>query len=84
MNTNSSKGSSGSLIALIIILVVIILGGWHFWQERAATRAANEIATSTPSIESINTQSSSDDTGSILNDLESTDTTHVDAGLDAQ
>lgn len=71
-----SEGSSGPIIGIILILVVIILAGLYFWGQRGRD-VIDETNT-----EAITTQSESDDTDSIENDLNNTDV-EVDSEINA-
>ncbi|KND48561.1 MAG: hypothetical protein AB200_02425 [Parcubacteria bacterium C7867-005] len=86
-NTNTGsreEGSVGGVIATIIILAIIVLGGLYFWSKRAVDNdgAQNVPALNENSIESIETQSTSDDTSSIEADLNQTDT-NIDTEINA-
>ena len=61
------EGSAGPIIGTIIILIVIVLGGLYFWSQR------DDVVDGVDSqVESIETQSESDDVTSIEADLEAT------------
>jgi len=79
MGSAPSNSSAGLIIGIIIILVIIILGGLYFWKQNAV----DEEIRANETVESINTQSESDDTSSIEADLNSTDVDYVDAELNA-
>lgn len=81
MNTGQQEnaGSSGPVIGVIVILVVIILAGLYFWGERGAD---NIQPVEDNIVESITTQSESDDAAAIENDLNNTDL-EVDSEINA-
>lgn len=72
--------SAGPIIATIIILAVIVLGALYFWSQRDAVENGLNIDAT---IETIDTQSESDETTSIEADLEATDVDSLDAELNA-
>lgn len=77
------KGDSlGSLIAIIVILVIIILGGLYFWNQNKTSTDLD--SGNSANLESINTQSNSDNTADIEDDLNATVVEDLDAELDAQ
>lgn len=73
----SSGGSTGLIIGAVVILAIIVLGGLYFWGQRANDALLNET------VESINTQSSSDEAAAIEADLDATDIENLDAELNA-
>ena len=78
-NTNigqQSGSSSGPVVGVIIILVVVILAGLYFWGERGRENVDES------NTEAVTTQSESDDTDAIENDLNNTDV-EVDAEINA-
>ncbi|MBX4189563.1 hypothetical protein KW785_03155 [Candidatus Parcubacteria bacterium] len=75
----NNESSVGPVIATIIILAVIVLGGLYFWGQRAD----NNVPATSADLNSINTQSNSDDSASIQADLENTNTEDLDAQLNA-
>jgi len=81
MGGDPKGGSSGPIIAIIVILVIIILGGLYFWNQNKA--GTNLESGNSANLESINTQSSSDNTADIEADLNATDVDNLDAELDA-
>ena len=81
-NTNMSQpsgSSSGPVIGVIVILVVIILAGLYFWGQRGGAEDVN----TDQAAEAITTQSDSDDTNSIENDLNNTDIENIDSEINA-
>lgn len=81
-NTNivdgqNTGGSAGPVIGIIVILVIILLGGLYFWNQRAEEMMTDE------DLNSINSQSDSDETNSIEADLESTDVDNLDSEFNA-
>ncbi len=86
-NTNMGDGvpkggSSGPIIAIIVVLVIIILGGLYFWNQNKIDNTDLESGNST-ALESINTQSSSDNATDIEADLNATNVDNLDAELNA-
>lgn len=75
MSGTPSESSSSLIIGAIVILAIIILGGLYFWNARASDVDQT--------IESINTQSTTDDTNSIEADLNTTNIDNLDAELNA-
>ena len=71
----SSGGSSGLIIGVIVILAIIILGGLYFWSQR--------VDVTDQAVESINTQSTSDEAAAIEADLNTTNVENLDAELNA-
>lgn len=91
-NNTNGEGSVGPVIATIIILAVVVLGGLYFWGQRNTGSETdiygNPISSTTPAsalpdTSAIDTQSSSDNPTSIQNDLKSTDTNNLGAGINA-
>lgn len=80
MGSTPSGGLSGSIIAVIVILIIIILGGLYFWNQRAGVGGIDELDNSS-AVESINTQSSSDEAAVIEADLNATKIENLDADL---
>ncbi len=89
-----NKSSIGSIIGTVIIIAIIILGGLYFWGKRIEeARIKKELTTEpvtteeTENIQSeedaINKTSGGDDLNSIENDLNNTNTTNLDAELEA-
>jgi hypothetical protein len=73
-----AKGSSaGPIIAGIVILAVIIFGALYFMGER------QELESLETELNSINTQSSSDEAAAIEADLNATDVDDLDAEINA-
>jgi len=74
--TNPEAGSSlGPIIGAIIILAVIVFGALFFWGERTEDQALEN------QVETIGTQSESDEVVDIEADLEATDVESVDYDL---
>lgn len=74
-----SGGSAGPIIGAIIILAIIILGGFYFWSQRADDSDAAINRT----VESINTQGTSDEAAAIEADLNNTNIENLDSELNA-
>ena len=72
MNNRASASSleKGSATIIIIILLVLVFGAWYFWGR------------SDSDLESIHTQSSSDEAAVIEADLNATDVNNPDYDLD--
>lgn len=87
MQPTNNENSVGPVIAIVIVLVMIILGGFYFWGERSREMdsASQTIITednvdeATSAIES---QSTSDESLSIEEDLMDTEVDSLDAGLE--
>lgn len=75
--TPQQESSVGPIIGAIIILAVVVFGFLFFWGERGADQALES------QIDTIETQSNSDETSSIEADLEATDVDNLDAELNA-
>mgnify|MGYP001581278015 CR=1 FL=1 len=80
MNNNTGmpspqKGSTGSWMTIIIVLIILCFGAWYFWGWGNST-ASNSLNT-------VNSQSSSDAAASIEADLNTTDVNNPDYNLDA-
>lgn len=75
----SRGGSAGPIIGAIIILAIIILGGFYFWSQRADDSDAAINGT----VESINTQGTSDEAAAIEADLNNTNIENLDSELNA-
>lgn len=79
MNTSAAPqtgSSAGPIIGAIIILAVVIFGALYFMGEQG-DRALNS------QVESIETQSDSDELADIEADLEATETNNLDAELNS-
>lgn len=81
MDTESKAGSVGPIVASVIVLAAIILGAIYFWGQRSNNYA--DDAAVTAQNDTIDIQSSSDDTNSIEADLNNTDTTNIGAELES-
>jgi hypothetical protein len=77
-----SKSSVGPIIGIIILLAIVILGGLYFWGERSVEEVESDPAADA-AVESINTQSTSDDVNSIEADLDATEIENLDAEINA-
>jgi len=66
-----------SVVSVVVILVVLILGGLYFWSQRTGNDTLTDEA-----VQSIITQSSSDETASIEADLDATDVETLDSELE--
>lgn len=78
MNPNiprQSSGGTGFIIATVILLAVIVAGALYFWKARDTYTSPNNVQT-------IESQSNSDDTSAIETDLNATDVNSVDYDLD--
>lgn len=69
-----SEGGVGAVIGALIILVVIVIGGLYFLSQRGENN---------PELNSIESQSSSDEIEAIEADLEATNIDNLDAELNA-
>lgn len=76
------EGSFGPLVAIIIIVIILILGGLYFWGQRADISEPIIPADDTI-VETLETQSTSDEIVDIDADLEATDLDNLDADLAA-
>lgn len=72
-----SESSAGPIIGAIIILAVVLFGFLFFWGERGDNQALEN------QVNSIESQSNSDETADIEADLESTEIDNLDAELNA-
>lgn len=81
--TETQENSAGPAIAIVIVLAVIILGGLYFWGQRDnADTLDSGSAALDERTEAITEQSSSDDFGSIEEDLEATELDDIGAELE--
>lgn len=80
-NNQNPENSTGPVIAIIIVLAVIILGGLYFWGERTNMNSYDTSLTTEESMDSITTQSSSDDLDSIESDLNETNIEDIGSDL---
>ncbi len=71
----AQKGSAGGWITIIIVLLVLGFGAWYVWGK-------DNDAETQENLQSINAQSSSDDTASIEADLNATDVNNPGYNLD--
>jgi len=81
----NNESSVGPVVGTIIILAIIVVGGLYFWGQHKAAVAPTQEDTSALDAQTVNqiqTQSSSDDTTSIQQDLQNTNTS-VDTELQA-
>lgn len=73
------KGSAGPMIGVIVVLVIIILGALYFWGQNDDSDVMID-----ETLDTITTQSESDETASIEADLNATDVEGVDSELNTQ
>lgn len=76
--TPERNGKTGGVIATIVVLAVIIIGALYFWGQRAGESISDKT------LESINAQSSSDETVNIEADLNATDLEDLDSELNEE
>lgn len=74
-NVPKQSGLTGSLVATAVVLAIIIVGALYFWSQRSVSTVGDST------IDSINTQSSSDSAAAIEADLNTTDVNSVDDSL---
>jgi uncharacterized protein YpmB len=89
--TPENKSEVGPIIATIVIIIIIIVGGLYFWGKRVETEKANQEAMQSvdqnsemaASIQAtkIETVSQDDSLNTLKNELNSTNTTNLNAGL---
>lgn len=79
----NQESSTGPAIAIVIVLAMIILGGFYFWGERSKSTDTTLEATPEEMISAIETQSTSDESSSIEEDLNNTELDNIDAELQA-
>jgi cytoskeletal protein RodZ len=87
MQPTSNENSVGPVVAIIIVLALVILGGLYFWGQRGNNTETNSNTTATTQesevTASIESQSSSDASADIESDLNNTNVTNLDAGLNS-
>ena len=82
MSTPPAQQSSvGTWVAALVILAVVVAGALYFWGQRGVEMM--DDAGETAALQSINTQSSSDEAAAIEADLNATDIDTIDAELNA-
>lgn len=81
-NNDNNENGAGPVIAIVVVLAMIILGGLYFWGERSNmdTYGAPSIE---QTVESISTQSSSDEVSDIEADLNDTSVEDLGSELDS-
>jgi hypothetical protein len=79
----AQESSTGPAIAIIIVLAMIILGGFYFWGERSKSTDTTLETNPEEMISTIETQSTSDESSSIEEDLNNTELDNIDAELQA-
>ena len=72
----SGKPSIGAFVGIIVIVLVVIFGAFYFWGKMLDEKAMTGTMEDTPT-QMLNTQSSSDEIGSIEADLNSTDVNNL-------
>lgn len=95
MTPEPKKTSVGPVIGIIIIIVILVLGGLYFWGQNLSNNADYEfpeIETTTqqttlsndsdPQVQSLESQSSSDELSDIEADLEATNFDSMGSELD--
>jgi hypothetical protein len=83
VSAKPENGSAGPVIGTFIILAVIVIGGLYFWSQRSTDSSLINQDQVDQNVESINTQSDSDDLSSIEADLDATDVDGLDTELNA-
>lgn len=75
------SNGAGTWIAAVVIIAALVVGAFYFWNQHEG--AVMDEATDTAALQSINSQSTSDETSSIEADLNATDVETIDAELNA-
>jgi cytoskeletal protein RodZ len=78
----------GSIVGIIIVVALIILGGWYVWESQLSGQPANENPESSataedPVVQTLEEQGTSDELGSIEQDLEASSFNELDADLES-
>ncbi len=81
--TNTQESSTGPAIAIIIVIAMIVLGAFYFWGERGNDMDQAMEPTAEEMISEIETQSTSDESSAIEEDLNNTELDNIDAELQA-
>ncbi len=82
----TQEKSVGPILAIIIVLLLVVLGGLYFLGQRksnvqSSIESASVSGDTSQITASIKSQSSSDDSTSLEQDLNNTNTTNVDSGV---
>lgn len=80
--TPTPKSSSvGALIGIVVVILVIVLGGLYFWGQRVEQLEQKDSLTALGednSVETLQTQGTSDEIGDIEADVNATDLENLD------